>query len=105
MSIAGRRSNQDDEYQLCIALHWLIQLLSNDSIEAIQVDSTGIPGQNITVSVDDIVVLKKDSSAIFIQAKKNQPEHQSWSLRDRVLQDELRKARDQLVEYQDLIDG
>jgi hypothetical protein len=96
MSIAGRRSNQGDEYQLRVALHWLIRLLEDSSIRGIQVDSTGIPGQDLLVAVDDIVVLYNNDFACFIQAKKNQPKHEAWSLSDKVLQEELCKARDQL---------
>lgn len=96
MSIAGKRSNQGDEYQLCVALHWLIRLLEDDSIRSIQVDSTGIPDQDFLVAVDDVVILYDNDSICFIQAKKNQPKHEAWSLSDKVLQEELCKARDQL---------
>lgn len=96
MSIAGKRSSLGDEYQLCIALHWLIRLLEDDTIEGIQVDSTGIPGENSSVTVDDIVVLYKNGHADFIQAKKNQTDHKAWSFSDKVLKDELCKARDLL---------
>jgi ATPase family associated with various cellular activities (AAA) len=96
MSIAGRRSSLGDEYQLRVALHWLIQLLENDIIESIQVDSTGLPGEESSVTVDDIVVLYKNGHACFIQAKKNQTNHKAWSFSDQVLKDELCKARDQL---------
>ena len=96
MSIAGKRSSLGDEYQLRIALHWLIRLLEGDTIESIQVNSTGIPGENSSVTVDDIVVLYKNGHACFIQAKKNQTDHRAWSFSDKILKDELRKARDQL---------
>ena len=96
MSIAGRRSSLGDEYQLRVALHWLIQLLENDTIKSIQVDSTGLPGEDSSVTVDDIVVLYKNGHACFIQAKKNQTNHKAWSFSDQVLKDELCKARDQL---------
>lgn len=96
MSLAGRRSNQGDEYQLRVALHWLIRLLQDDTIKGIQVDSTGLPGQDYSVTVDDVVILYKNGQACFIQAKKNQPKHSSWSLSDHDLQKELCKARDQI---------
>lgn len=99
MSIAGRRSNQGDEYQLRVALHWLIRLLEDSSIRGIQVDSTGIPGQDFSVVVDDIVILYNNDSVCFIQVKKNQPEHEAWSLSDKVLKEELCKARDQLESH------
>lgn len=96
MSLAGKRSTQGDEYQLRVALHWLISMLEDDSIYSIQVDSTGIPGQDFSVTVDDVVVLYKDGRACFIQAKKNQTDHQAWSLTDEILKKELQKAREQL---------
>jgi len=71
MSLAGKRSSLGDEYQLRVALHWLIRLLEDDTIESIQVNSTGIPGEYSSVTVDDIVVLYKNGHACFIQAKKN----------------------------------
>ena len=96
MSIAGKKSSQGDEYQLRVALHWLIQLLDNDSIAGIQVNSTGIPGEDYSVTVDDIVVLYQDGSVLFIQAKKNQTDHKAWSLSDDTLKKELVNCRKQL---------
>lgn len=96
MSIAGRRSSLGDEYQLRVALHWLIRLLEDNTIESIQVDSTGLPGENSSVTVDDIVILYKNGHACFIQAKKNQTDHKAWSFSDKVLKDELCKAREQI---------
>lgn len=101
MSLAGKRSTQGDEYQLCIALHWLIKLIEYNSIEGIQIDSVGLPGQDGSVSVDDIVILYKNGHACFIQAKKNQKEHKNWSLSDSVLKEELGKAREQLESKED----
>lgn len=96
MSIAGKKSSQGDEYQLRVALHWLIRLLDDDSIAGIQVNSTGIPGEDYSVTVDDIVVLYQDDSALFIQAKKNQTDHKAWSLSDDTLKKELVNCRQQL---------
>jgi hypothetical protein len=96
MSIAGRRSSLGDEYQLRVALHWLIRLLEDSTIESIQVNSTGLAGESSSVTVDDIVVLYKNGHASFIQAKKNQPQHEVWSFSDAELKKELCKARDQL---------
>ena len=96
MSSAGKRSSLGDEYQLRVALHWLIRLLEDNTIQSIQVNSTGVPGENSSVTVDDIVVLYKNGHACFIQAKKNQTNHKAWSFSDQVLKDELCKARDQL---------
>ena len=96
MSSAGKRSSVGDEYQLCVALHWLIRLLEDNTIQSIQVNSTGLPGEDSSVTVDDIVVLYKNGHACFIQAKKNQTNHKAWSFSDQELKDELCKARDQL---------
>ena len=96
MSIAGKKSSLGDEYQLRIALHWLIRMLEDDTIESIQVNSTGIPGENSSVTVDDIVILYKNGHVCFIQAKKNQTNHKAWSFSDSILKDELCKARNQL---------
>ncbi|MGP1385590.1 MAG: NACHT domain-containing protein [Thainema sp.] len=96
MSLAGKRSTQGDEYQLRVALHWLIRMLGDDSISGIQVDSTGIPGQSFPITVDDVVVLYADGRACFIQVKKNQTDYKSWSLADEILKEELEKARIQL---------
>ena len=57
MSLAGTRSSQGDEYQLRVALHWLIRLLEDNSIRGIQVESVGLPEHDLTVTVDDVVVL------------------------------------------------
>jgi hypothetical protein len=96
MSIAGTRSAQGDEYQLRIALHWATRLLMDEEVEAIQAESMGLPGEDTRVYVDDVVVCLAGGRRIYIQAKKNQPDHSAWSLRDSTLQEELVKARDQL---------
>jgi len=96
VSLAGVRSSQGDEYQLRVALHWLIRLLQDNSIHGLQVNSVGIPGQDFAITVDDVVVLYIDGRALCIQAKKNQPQHHSWSFNDQTLQEEIRKARDLL---------
>jgi hypothetical protein len=36
MSLAGTKSTQGDEYQLRIALHWLVRLLEDENISGIQ---------------------------------------------------------------------
>jgi hypothetical protein len=101
MSSQGRQSTRGDEYQLCVALHWLIRMLEDNSIDGIQVNSTGIPEQDCSITVDDVVVLYKDGRACCIQAKKNQPRHNSWSLADVTLKEELRKAVNQLEAKED----
>lgn len=95
MSAAGSRSWRGDEFQLRIALHYLIRLLHGE-LEGLQVESTGLPDYDGAVSVDDVVALLPDGKREYVQAKKNQPDYESWKLKDRVLREELRKARDQL---------
>ncbi|PSB30818.1 AAA family ATPase [Chlorogloea sp. CCALA 695] len=101
MSLAGKRSSEGDEYQLRVALHWLIQLVEDNAIQGIQVNSTGLPQQDYSVTVDDVVVIYANGHTCFIQAKKNQTGHDSWSLSDKELQKELCKARDQLETTKD----
>lgn len=78
-----------------IALHYLIRLLSGE-LAGVQCESNGLPGQGSAITVDDIVALHNDGKREYVQAKKNQPDHESWKLADHVLREELRKARDQL---------
>lgn len=60
----------DDEYQLHIILHWLIQLLVDNTIESIQVNSTAIPGKNLSVTADNVFVLYKDGHSCSIPTQK-----------------------------------
>lgn len=94
MSRAGIKSDQGDDYQRFIALHWMIRLISDDAIEFVQAQSTGLPGVDEKITVDDIVVCYKNGQRRHIQAKKNQPKNRSWNLND--LQDELPKILAQL---------
>ncbi len=96
MSIAGTRSSQGDEYQLRVALYWIIRLLVEPAIKAVQGESTGLPGEDSYIHVDDVVVLFTDGRRIHVQAKKSQSEYATWSLGDSTLQGEILKARDQL---------
>ena len=95
MSQAGRQSNLGDEYQLLIAINWAIKLLSDDSIEYIQVDSTGITGREYSITVDDIVVVYKDKRTRYMQAKKNAPKHKAWTFSS--LKEELVNAKEQYI--------
>ncbi len=70
MSRAGTKSNQGDNYQRLVAMHWLIRLLNDDEIDFIQAESNGIPDIDEKISVDDIVVVKKAGGRRHIQAKK-----------------------------------
>ncbi len=94
MSKAGTYSNQGDDYQRAIAVNWIIELLVNDKIEYVQVESNGLPNKNEEVTVDDIVVVYKDGTRRHIQAKKNQSQERSWSIKD--WGSELPKILDQL---------
>ena len=99
MSKAGVLSHQGDEYQVRIALKWIVRLLLNDCIRGIQVESTGFPGDGVPPFIDDVVVKFVDGHSVYIQAKKNEPNHRTWTLKNSTLKDELLKARNQLVEH------
>ena len=101
MSKAGVLSHQGDEYQVRIALKWIIRLLLNDCIKGIQVESTGWPGDGAPPLVDDVVVKYADGHRVYIQAKKNEPNHRTWTLKNATLKQELLKARNQLVKHGD----
>ncbi len=97
MSRAGTKSNQGDDYQHIVALHWLIRLMNDDDgISYIQAESNGIPDLDEKISVDDVVVVYTDGRRRHIQVKKNQPRNRAWSLSDQSLSDELSKIRNQL---------
>lgn len=82
MNKAGTYSNQGDDYQRAIAINWIIELLTNDEIESVQVESNGLSGGNRKVTVDDIVVIYKNGTRRHIQAKKNQTQQREWSIKD-----------------------
>lgn len=97
MSRAGTKSNQGDDYQRLVALHWLIRLINDDDgISYIQAESNGLPDIDEKISVDDVVVVYANGQRRHIQAKKNQPQNRAWSLSDQSLADELPKIRSQL---------
>ncbi|MBF0583595.1 MAG: ATP-binding protein [Magnetococcales bacterium] len=98
MSVAGTHSLRGDEYQLLVAMHWLIQLLRPDAkIEWMQVESNGIAEDSNAVLVDDVVVGCQDGRRCYMQVKKNHPRHETWTIKDSDLRDELKKAREQLT--------
>uniref|UniRef100_UPI0040571175 NACHT domain-containing protein n=1 Tax=Candidatus Electrothrix sp. TaxID=2170559 RepID=UPI0040571175 len=94
MSRAGAKSDQGDDYQRFIALHWIIRLISDDEIEFVQAQSTGLPDVDEKITVDDIVVCYRDGRRRHSQAKKNQSANRCWNLTD--LKDELPKIQAQL---------
>jgi hypothetical protein len=101
MSLAGIRSNRGDHYQRSVALYWIVNMLTDDNIIGIQVDSVSLPNEDIQVFGDDIVVLQRDGKKIYIQAKVNQPKHQEWRLSDTTLRKELCAAKKQLLQDND----
>jgi hypothetical protein len=101
MSVAGKRSSQGDEYQVEVAMHWIIRLLSDDSIDFMQVESTGAPGVEGRITVDDVVIRFLDGHVEFIQAKKNQPKYSEWKFSDSDMVEELKKAAKQLAVQED----
>lgn len=90
MSLAGVRSNRGDAYQTFIALNWAIRMIADESITAIEVDSTLLDPAGNPVSVDDVVVHLAGGTKTFCQCKKNEPHHRSWTAGS--LADELKKA-------------
>ncbi|MCI5224157.1 MAG: hypothetical protein D3924_16175, partial [Candidatus Electrothrix sp. AR4] len=94
MSRQGAKSDQGDDYQRFIALHWMIRLISDDEIEFVQAQSTGLPGVDEKITVDDIVICYSDGRRRHIQAKKNQSTNHCWNLTN--LKDELPKILEQL---------
>lgn len=96
MSQAGARSGRGDEYQLRIAMQWIVRLWTDPDVVVVQAESLGMPGDGAVPTIDDVIVELSDGRRIYIQAKKNHPGHGIWSLRDRGLRSELTKARDQL---------
>jgi len=87
-------SNQGDEYQRLIALHWVVRLLYEDDLDWVQIEAIASPTTQERILVEDIVVGYKNGLKIYIQAKKNQPDHRAWSFSE--LKDMLSKAKNQL---------
>lgn len=88
-------SNQGDEYQRLIALHWVVRLLYEDELEWVQIEAIASPETQERILIEDIVIGYKDGYKTYSQAKKNQPKHRAWSLAD--LRDILRKSKKQLT--------
>lgn len=101
MSKAGTYSNQGDDYQRAIAINWIIKMITDTTIEYIQVESNGISGINENITVDDIVVVFKNGQRKHIQAKKNQPQERVWSIMD--WKSELPKILYQLEQGENII--
>uniref|UniRef100_UPI00402575E6 AAA family ATPase n=1 Tax=Candidatus Wujingus californicus TaxID=3367618 RepID=UPI00402575E6 len=87
-------SNQGDEYQRFIALHWVVKLLHEDELDWVQIEAIASPDTQERILIEDIVVGYKDRHKLYIQAKKNQPNYREWNLSD--IKDMLSKAKNQL---------
>ena len=53
-------SNQGDEYQRLIALHWVVRLLYEDNLDWVQMEAIASPETQERILVEDIVVGHKD---------------------------------------------
>lgn len=78
MSLAGVRSNRGDGYQTVVAMEWVIAMLLDESILAIEVDTTALVGSQ-PATVDDIVVRYADGHGHYFQCKKNQNDFDAWT--------------------------
>jgi len=98
MSIAGQRSTFGDYYQNAIAMHWVIQMLLDDSIKYVQPESRGLPDSDNPVLVDDVVIKYRDDEPVtyrFIQAKLYAPKKKVWTITN--LSKMLKNAKNQLL--------
>jgi ABC-type cobalamin/Fe3+-siderophores transport system ATPase subunit len=102
MSLAARRSHRGDEYQVAVAIHWLIQLIVDSRIETVEIEVVALPGDSEAVTVDDVVVSFGNSHRLFIQAKKSQPEQRAWAISDPLMREELLKALSQTEDRKDV---
>ena len=88
MSEAGVRSSIGDEYQVMLAVWWLAQMLTDETLKKIEVDSTSlINGERVRV---DDVIIHKNEGIIFCQCKVDHPRRGTWNATD--LKDDLCKA-------------
>ena len=99
MSTAAIRSNEGDAYQIQIGIHWLIKMLGDSAIDAIECESTGGIDDREDSFVDDIVVRMSNGRFVYSQAKKNEPGYKSWKLS--TLRSELVKAHKQISHSRD----
>lgn len=90
MSGAGVRSSQGDGYQTLVAMRSVVEMLHNEEIAEVEVDSTSLDRSGHPILVDDVVVKYRNGRCIFFQVKKNQVDSQSWAISD--LAEDLRKA-------------
>lgn len=97
MSISARRSHRGDDYQVAVAVHWLIKLLIEKNIKTVEVEILALSDETALATVDDIIITFDDNRIHFIQAKKNHPDHREWAISDNQMREELRKALNQTL--------
>ena len=99
MSKAGKHSSEGDEYQLQVALHWCINVLTDVNIYYLAIDIVTIPSDPTIkkVEVDDIFIEYEDKKRVFIQAKKNETNYENWRLNNPTLKEEIKKAYQQYL--------
>jgi hypothetical protein len=96
MSQAAIRSNLGDDFQREIVLHWAIRLLSDTKLDSVESEVIADPDTKLPILVDDVIVRYKNGKTIYAQCKIDSTDRHGWKLSDKVLKDELVKARDQL---------
>lgn len=88
MSEAGVRSSIGDDYQDMLAVWWLTKMLTDETLNRIEVESTSVLNGE-RVRVDDVIIYKNNST-IFCQCKVDHPRRGTWNVTD--LKDDLCKA-------------
>lgn len=97
MSLAGARSSLGDYYQTCVALQYAVPLLLGTSqFHSIEVEVTSLDEAGNKILVDDIVLRSKTESTLYVQCKKNSPDHGEWTVNH--LKPDLLKAAIQLTQ-------
>jgi hypothetical protein len=96
MSQAAIRSNRGDDFQREIVLHWVIRLLSESEIASVEAETIADPDTNKPILVDDVIIRYTSGNIIYTQCKIASTNRDGWRLSDKVLREELVKARDQL---------
>lgn len=89
MSEAGVRSSAGDDYQDLVAAWWLSRMPADDTLLAVEPESTSLLG-GARVRVDDVIVHMKNDRTVFCQSKEDQPKRGTWGVAD--LKDDLGKA-------------
>lgn len=95
MSLAGKRSNRGDGYQVAVAAWEVLSLIDEGADASLELDATFLLGDGKAIAVDDIVLTRADGSKVCFQSKKNQPNFSAWKVGD--LADELVKVGDVLA--------